>query len=244
MLIRCLRGLGDAVYTYPVVKHFATLQPITVVTPYPLIFDKLRNVTTTSSSSLLPDLRPSYTRARSSNQGQYADMLDSINLKGLPFTFDWPHGFTEDFLKSQLFNDFMSKLNDSRKKLAILKEPSTAHMHKHSLNFAAAPDVGEIQNYLDDNRHHYFFVSVGQKEVFTQRRLQGINFDMNDKISVQDLITLCSMAQVIITQVGHLVPISQALRIPVKVFYPANPDKTFRHFSKIKLEIEGVLNLI
>jgi len=234
--IKTMLGLGDAVYTFPIVQYYVESGfNVSVITRYPIVFNSLK-CTAVQTSQKTIDIRPRYNH-RNSGVSQYKGLLNSVNLPSLPFIFRWDMGFTDDF-KNTYFELLLSGLNESRKKLCVVKEPCTAHMHKKQKDFSVSPGVPEIQGWLDSHREEYFFVSVGKDEVF-KTRLNHINIDLNNKTTVQDLITLCSISQCIITQVGHLVPLAQGLSIPLKIFYPENPvDSRIKAINKQKMEIE------
>lgn len=220
MVIRCMRGLGDAVYTYPIVKYYEKQNPI-VITNYPVVFSSL-NVRTTTNYGLSAILKPKYSNLRKSPYSQYKDLLRSVNLNNIPFTFEWNLGFTEEF-KVKHFETIMNDWTASHKNLCIIKEPSYAHMEKTKNNgTAVSPNPMEMQKWVDT--HDMYYISVGREERFTAR-LKNIDYDLVDKTSVQDLITLIQLSSMVATQVGHLVPIAQGLSKALKVFYPTDPGK-------------------
>ncbi len=229
-------GLGDAVYSYPIVKNYVDDFNVVVKTNFPIVFDSLPVECTAYKDARKHDIFPEYTSNRSAEKSQYGVMLESIGLPWIPFEFDWQLGFTEEFRFYHL-ERFTEKLNKSRKQLCIVKEPCAAHVHKVTKNFSMTPNIEEYQQWIIDNHEEYFFVSVGHDEIF-KKKMQGIGHRLNDKTSVQDLITLCSMASLIVTQVGHLVPIAQGLGKPVKIFYPDNiTDRRYQHINQKTMEI-------
>jgi len=233
VVIKCLKGLGDAVYTFPIVSHFCKKTDVKVITPYPIIFDSLHVDTTTDYSEAF-DMHPRYTANRNTTNWQYVDMLNSVNLPMLPFDLIWGLGFTDEF-KSKFLSDIMIEITVHRKKICVIKEPCAAHMHKKRNDFSMAPRRAVMQDWIKANQQ-YCFVSVGHNELF-KSRLSGIDFDLTDNTTVQDLISLCSIADIISTQVGHLVPIAQGLSKNIKVFYPEKiTDGRMKHISPNKIE--------
>lgn len=234
MVIKALKGIGDAVYTFPIIKHYCDIEAVTVITPYPIVFDAL-NVKTTIDYSVKADLHPEYTSRRASRKNQYEDMLESIGLSSLPFEFKWELGFTDEF-KSKYLVDIIMAMSAGKKRLCVIKEPCAAHMHKRARDFSVAPRRQEMQSWIDANKG-FVFVSVGQDEEY-RSRMEGIDFDFTNKTSVQDLISLCSIADIVATQIGHLIPIAQGLRKPLVIFYPENiTDKRLRHLGPHKVEM-------
>lgn len=241
MIIRTHLGLGDAVYCFPIVKYFVDKgKKITVATNYPIVFNALG--VRTGLINLKPDIFPKYTGRRCASS-QYQTMLDSVGLPFIPFRFDWHLGFTDRFKDCCLY-EFTSAFNYSRKTLCIIKEPCTAHMHKGAADYSLTPCVDQMQAWVDKFKDRFFYVSIGSEEV-SRGRLENIDYNLIDKTSVQDLITLCQMSAAIVTQVGHLVPIAQGFNKPLKLFYPEKiVDRRFRHLTKETLEICGVKNQI
>lgn len=243
IVIKTMLGLGDAFYFYPIVKCYIEqgFRP-TVVTRHPIIFNSL-DCNAVLQTNKPVNLRPSYNSRRTSEHSQYKDILMSANLPDLPFEFKWGLGFTKEFIENKI-ESFMAAYVASKKRLCIIKEPCASHMHKRERDFSIVPDVDELQKYVNDNKDDYFFVSVGQDEIF-YKRLENIDYDLNNQLEIQDLISLCSISHLIVTQIGHLVPISQALNIPLKVFYPKNPtDRRIQLLNRKKIEILGAGNLV
>ena len=224
-------GLGDAVYCYPIVEYYSRRHHVNVSTCYPQVFSCLDVRTLPPAFPSKHSLRPRYQDKRHSPQSQYQDMLDSLELPFIPFRFE-AISLPED-LQQQL---------PVGKRICLVKEPCAAHMHKRTGDFSLAPSVSEMQSWIDSN--DYFYISVGYQETF-KSRLNGIDLDLNDKLSVSGLLALCSHANAIITQVGHLVPIAQGLNVPLKIFYPETiTDPRLRHLGPHKMKISGVHNEI
>lgn len=242
LVVRTHQGLGDAVYAYPIVKHLRSgYEKVKVKTNFPIVFSGLDVETVPLSDRSTPDLFPKYTNRRGNGLGQFQAMLDSISMPAIPFVFDWSLGFSDEFRSKHLL-DFVEALRISKKPMCIVKEPCLAHMHKPNNDSSIVPNLAEMQVWVNVNRTKYFFVSVGQGEVF-KNRLVHMNYDLNDKTTVQDLITLCSMAGGIATQVGHLVPIAQGLNKPLRMFWPAQiTDARLKGLSPENLKIDGVDN--
>lgn len=230
MKIRTLSGLGDAVYGYPIAKHLARKGPVTVSTKYPEVFSALKNVQTTDDRSNC-DLVLRYTRVP--GKTQWEEICKATGFE-VPFVFDWP----------KTLKDFDLPQIPQGKKLCIIKEPCVAHMHKSAKNYSMSPRVDEMQAWVNQNSKRFFFVSVGQDEQF-KARLKGIDIDLTNKLTVPQLLTLCANAGAIVTQIGHLVPIAQGLRIPLKIFEPEKiTDPRLLSYSAAKVRIAGINNEI
>lgn len=233
-------GIGDCVYAYPIIKLYTLTREVKVITPFPEIFASLEIETLTDMNQHF-DVKPCYTQSRSSKKGQYEDMLDSVKLPFIPFVFGWNSGFSDEFRSKHLKN-IVARLSMEGKGICIVKEPCLANMHQKNGDTSVAPDIEEMQAWIDENKKRFVYISVGKGEIFTDR-LQGIDIDLNDQLSIPDLITLCGMAQGIATQVGHLVPIAQGLNRPLKIFYPKQiKDHRLKNIGPHKMFIPGVCN--
>jgi hypothetical protein len=238
--VKTMLGIGDCVYAYPIIKHYTTTRTVKVLTPYPEIFSSLEIETSTDLNQHF-DVKPCYTQSRSSKKGQYEDMLDSVKLQFIPFVFGWDSGFSDEF-RSKHLKEIVARLSMEGKGICIVKEPCLANMHQKNGDTSVVPDIEEMQSWINENKKRFVYISVGKGEIFTHR-LQGIDMDLNDQLSISDLVTLCGMAQGIATQVGHLVPIAQGLNRPLKIFYPKHiKDHRLKNIGPHKMFIPGVCN--
>lgn len=203
--IRTPLGLGDAVYTFPIVKHFAQTEKVIVCTQYPDVFKSLGIETTAEKTNQDLCLRYQF-RAE---KDYYTQMCDLAGVHP-EFKLDWPYRESDDC---------PSFIHDAFQPVCVIKEPVCGHMHKGSKNFSMAPNVERMQNFVNKNNGILHFVSVGEDEVF-KARLSRINTDLNNRLSVHDLISIVTYSSVVVTQIGHLVPLAQALGKPLKIFEP------------------------
>lgn len=239
-IVKTMLGIGDCVYAYPIIKHFTQTREVKILTPYPEIFQSLEVECSTDLNQHF-DSMPSYIQGRHSKKSQYEDMLDSVKLPFIPFMFGWNSGFSDEFRRKYL-KEIVARLSMDGKGICIVKEPCLANMHQKNGDTSIVPDLQEFQDWIDKNSNRFMYISVGKGETFIHR-LQGIDMDLNDQISIPDLVTLCGMAQGIATQVGHLVPIAQGLNRPLKIFYPKQiKDHRLRNLGPHKMKIPGVFN--
>lgn len=217
--IRTHLGLGDAVYSYPVVKHLLkNYKNITVLTKYPVIFKELPVKCADISGEY--DLFLRYTDKRHKKTTQFQDICASAGItEKIPFRLDWKVDFSSEFI--DLYGD---RLMQNGKKVCVIKEPCAAHMDKRSGSFRMAPISAKVQEFINKNRNQYFFVSVGQSDKYKQR-LNGIDLDLNDKLSLSDFITLVNHCEAVATQIGHLVPLAQAFGKKLTIFEPATKTR-------------------
>ena len=251
-VVKTMLGLGDAIYAHPIVKRLAELNDhVKVITKYPIVFQGLRDITAVQSASTSINVRLRYKHPNAIPQ--YTDMLKCVpQVSHVPFKFNWPFNFTAKAVEDWA-PDLLIKFHSSEKKLCVIKEPCANHVHKNmhyhrdhkKLLFSMAPNVNEVQQWVDDNRDKYFFVAVGDSELHKLPTINGIDFDLLDRTSIHDFLCICAMADAIATQVGHLVPIAQSMGKPLKIFWPENViDHRFKSDWKVKTHIEGFDNYL
>ena len=228
-----LSGLGDAVYAFPVVEAAAKIAPVNVSTQYPEVFLHLNNVTCTTGT-LSNETRLAYNRH---GVAPYWDEVRrAAGLSDLSFYFQYPLSPV-----SPLVGAIIGAAAESGKKLCILAEPRAAHMHKAQCVLSMAPGIAETVEWVTANRQRFFFVAVGQHEVFKTRL--PADFDAVDKLTVTEYLQLCAHADAFATQIGHLVPIAQGLRKPLKIFPPEkNNDPRTARVTVERVRIKGIDN--
>jgi len=197
-----LSGLGDAVYAYPVIKHFSNLGPVKVHTKYPEVFKGLGNV---EFSDTTCGVRLAYRRAPGENF--YAAICQAA---GVSPVFSWGEHYTPETLPTV-----------NGKPICIVKEPCTADMHRRSHDFSMAPWPEVMQAFISRNKDLFYFVSVGNVGDVYRARLTGID-ERAEGLSVSKYLTLCASASAFVSQICHLVPIAQGLGRRLYLFPPAN----------------------
>jgi hypothetical protein len=220
---RTLSGLGDAVYSAPIVTYFAKAERVHVSTHYPEVFQHIENVEVNKDSAPTPT-RLRY--SRNAGHNQYGDYCRAAGLYMLPFSLPWRTSADIEFL----FPKHVTAKAGGRK-VCLIKEPSSAHMHRNRGDFAFAPNPMVMQRWMLDNRAEFFFISVEHDTNTIKSRLVGIDARIQ-ALSVTDYISLCSVVDHIASQVSHLVPLAQALGKPLTMFMPEKPfDGLFKNMT-------------
>ncbi len=197
MKIQIQKGLGDALYNYPIIKGLAKQNEIELETQYPELFAHLPNVKASK------------------------DELKGVDLKLRFYVMQRP-AYDQLCLKAGVAPEFdLTDLLGSwsvipPRAICVVKEPCASGYVKEKGEMKHAADHKEMQTWIEKNRDKYYFISVGQNEKYTERL--KVDLDLTDKLSVFELISLCSNASAIITQVGHLIPLACAFNVPLKVF--------------------------
>lgn len=209
MKITTPSGLGDAVLCYPIVKELAKREKVFLYTKYPEVFRNLDVEFLTEKQGT--KLR--YTRQPGTNY--YEDLCACAGIKPPEFVLDsiFPAGFP-----SAAFG----------KPICLIHEPSTAHMHRRQRDFSLAPDPQKMQMFIDENKDRYFFVVVEWEDVYKER-LKGIDRKLSG-LSVSDYLALCFLSTCIASQIGHLIPIGQAIGKRTVLFTPEKITSPFVRF--------------
>lgn len=217
-----LSGLGDAVYAFPIVSHLAKFSDVMVSTQYPEVFADIPNVVATGDK-LPGSICLRYSRQPGSNYWQ--DVKSCVGPLSIGVEFE--------FTYSQTCDRFDLPKN---RHVCLIKEPSTAHMHRDRNDFQITPDADRMQNFILENKHRFYFVSVEHETNNIHKRLIGID-ERFSRLTTHEYLALCVRADAIASQICHLVPIAQGLRKELHVFAPRGPLTGFLR----NLTVEQVL---
>lgn len=211
---RTLSGLGDAVFAAPIVAHFAKSQPVKVATNYPDVFHFIENVNTIPMDAAPSDaVRLRYMPRPGHNY--YEDYCKAAGVPMLPFELPWKE---EAPKLSEIFKTY--------RKVCLIKEPSTAHMHRNRNDFSITPDHRVIQRWMLENRHRFYYIALEHETNTIKNRLIGIDYKPFSQHPVDSYINLISRVDHIATQIGHLAPLAQAFGKPLTLFKPEQENRS------------------
>jgi len=203
------------VFAAPIVAHFAKSQPVKVATNYPDVFAFIENVSTIPMDAAPSDaVRLRYMPRPGHNY--YADYCKAAGVPMLPFFLPWQ---TVLYPLSEIFK------TDGRK-VCLIKEPSTAHMHRARNDFSITPDHRVIQRWMLDNRDRFYFIAIEHDTNTIKNRLVGIDYKFSSQHPVASYINLISRVDHIATQIGHLAPLAQAFGKPLTIFKPEQENRS------------------
>lgn len=229
-VIRNMEGLGDNIYSRPVVKHLAACEgSVYVVTPWPQLFADIpgalpvppENVHYRTQRANMDRQRPDAWhlpagRFREVNIGYSLDdptLLESVMRHG---------GVPSDKVDFGLMPD--AAWTDPRiaalpRPLGVVHPPSVrAEWTNHSRN----PQPEYIQS-LITSRPDVHWVSVGWNAPgveWYEQDMEGIStrFD-HGELPLESLIALVARADIVVTAPGYLLPLAAALQTPVFVVF-------------------------
>ena len=239
-IIQIPRGLGDAFYCYPIIRHLLQSKFVGLVTCYPDLFKNLYgnkgHYIYTNYERFKDAKTLKYTDRRSFKTTIFEDLLISAGIKErIPFKIIWQKTFTDIFLRARAFK-IIAQAIEANKNICIVKKPAQAHMHKHREAYknklSVSPNVSEMQKEIWNRKDTTFFIGVGQNETYVEK-LVGLDLDLSDQLDLSDYITLVKISDLVMTQVGHLIPIAQAFSKKLLIFYPKDPQFFYLRPEKI-----------
>jgi len=193
-------GFGDAIYMYPIVKHFIEGgDNVTVLTRHPYVFENL-------DCDIAPiddgyDIDCNYIRRKGDpNTNQFQDMCIEAGIKRqIPLKLDYPRTF-----------------NNTTKRICLVQRPYYP-MNEERLRTELMPDYTIMQRLIHDHPD-LFFVEVGQSSAYGFK-FSGIGLDMVDKTDYKGLLDLYSMADIVLSQIGYSVALAEALDTRIFVLF-------------------------
>ncbi len=205
ILVSGASGLGDSVYLYAIAKYLIYHQgepEVVVRTKWPTLFKPLP-VKTVNLSITPENVKGQYRviqcryweRKGNQETSQWQDslILANLNEADVPFEFD-----------SINTGKFEIKLKD--KKLCLIKNPYVSFKESSELSW----DINILRRIIKEFKNEYFFVLVGHGNSEQKVEIEGIDLDLINQTSVQDLSFLVKQSDMIITRTGHLVPMAEA----------------------------------
>lgn len=228
MNVATFSGLGDAVYAYPVIKELTRTEPVTVWTKYPDVFTGLSGV---SFSAEKAGAVLGYSRGPERNF--YADIVAAAGIAAPEFAAEFA-----------ILDRHREWARAKGKPVCIIKEPHATDMHKKARDFSLAPSVKAMQGFIDRQREAFYFVAVDGPDDVYRERLDGIGERLSG-LNVREYLSLCSVVSAFASQIGHLVPIAQALGKRLFLFEPEkNTAQNTRHVRASSVIVKGKENLV
>lgn len=205
--IRGCSGLGDQFYTRMVAKHYAQIeQNVIVETQYPQVFADLHGVKTTEERILDPGIYCTYVPFKiDRNTTQYQDVLRAAQINEFqPLEFgarlDMPIGIKRRIEESKT-------LHGGGKcgwPVCVVADIYTASgiRNKETLR----PNIETYSKIVDSINELYFTVLVGIGE----RIIKNTDCSLKGATSVDEIMGLVCNCDLVMTQVGALLPMGEA----------------------------------
>lgn len=194
-------GLGDAIYSYPIVKYYKNNNPdkkIIVLTKYKEVFEILNNINFSEDRSNF-DIDCTYLdRKQIQETNQFEDILINSNSpKNLNFEID---------IKIKKINLKTSK------KILLLRNPYLGmELRKTSI---LTPNLNEIVNLIDKLKKKYYIILLKHEKDGTNIFYKNFDY-LLEKTSINQLMNLVFQSDFIISQNGHMLALAESLNTKI-----------------------------
>jgi hypothetical protein len=187
--VRGASGLGDAVYLYPIVKHFSKAEDLIIYNNFPQLFKGLGEVKP-YTRNVTPHIDCGYPKRSKLPGTIFESMLACAKIKTeLKIDYD--------------VSDANVLLPDNYIVVSNLYLPMNSQR-----SACMKPNEQWFKSIVKELSKQYKIVVVGNNEY----QYKGESYiDMTNKTSPIDLLHLVSNAELVFTQCGFLVPMAQAL---------------------------------
>ncbi len=232
LAIKGASGVGDSVYGYPIANYYSKdYDKIYYMSNYPELFEGIKNVECHRHTKLnyisLPeaesarkkhiDIRFSYApRKHIPGTSQFEDSCISAGIQSrVELKIPWTVRNTA----------LTRRVRESAKgrKVCIVAAPYQPFGRDDKWGDEIKIDPESIQRIMDDLREQFLFVLTGNK--YCLYRPTCTEYDLIDQTSVTDLMDIISTADCCLSQIGNLLPMSEALeKKSVIIFSHKIPD--------------------
>lgn len=203
--IRGASGLGDAVYMYPIVRHYANLgEQLEVCTRWPDVFRNLPVKIADFSRQNINILAHYARRKGNRDTNQFQDCCIVAGIKEeIPFTLDW----------KPKNSGLIAKTKESGKPALLVQMPRAPMGRKDGFGASLLPKCGVIQSMIDELKERAYIVQVGGGKCLHE--FKGIDLDMANKTSVTDLIDLHHSADAMLGYPSNIIALAEAFDKPL-----------------------------
>lgn len=200
MRIRGARGLGDAVYVYPIAKHFIDKGvKVEVMTRYPEIYNTLDCECIDRYIGPKPDIDCRYgPRYPNQETNMWEDTLIQAGLQNenieLKIAYDW----------SEVFKF------PTQKKICLIKTPCYAQGKDNGMTACLLPKLEVFQKIIDEFKDQCYFVMAGLKNTL-EFEFKGIDEDLSHIDKIPRLVALVDQSDIVLTPSSHFVSFAEGL---------------------------------
>ena len=220
--IRCMYGIGDALYTRPFLKYFAKKHSIYLDTALPEVFEDL------PIKTVKPARMPLRTQGKNVEKAKYhmqeapnmpkqhihygpnlqtSNIIDIIK-SGFEACFD--EKMPTEEIKMEL--DFIKPIKESTKRPIAVVKPVTERKEWH--NKARSPIPEYIETISEKLMEKYYVISLADlkegEEWLCQKRTYANKRYHKGEVSILEMISICAGADLVVGGVGNTVPIAMS----------------------------------
>ncbi len=208
-------GLGDSIYGFPIIKHYAKkYDQVYCMSNYPELFSTLENVSVHKHVKLnyikmhdgtkQPiDIRYTYTpRKYTAGTSQFTDALISAGIKE-DIKLEIPWGLSASRLALDVWDKAKGKL------VCVMAAPYEPFGRDDEWGKILRIQPTIMQDIVNSFNDKVFFILVGNTYVLHD--IKNVGIDLVGKTTVSELLDLVTPSDFGISQIGNLLPICEAL---------------------------------
>jgi ADP-heptose:LPS heptosyltransferase len=236
-------GLGDAIYAYPIVKYFASkYDDVYFMSDFPELFEDIPNVKCSKHLKInyiaIPneesirkrpiDVKFTYgPRKHIPGTSQYQDMCifakkSYKDIPDLPLKIDW------EIHNAELINTV--KLVAKGRKICVVAAPYQPFGREDKWGDEIKIQPESIQYIIDDLKQlGYLCIAIGNKFCLYEPMVE---YNLINQTSLTDLMDLMFICDLAVTQIGNLLPISEALNKKNITIFSSNIPNCTHSFLK------------
>jgi len=200
MIIRGARGLGDALFLYPIIEYYINKgENVTVKTNYPEIFKELNCKTVPLITAGTTDIVARYAERFENPETNMLE--DTAILADMPLP-------VELSVKYKCKRKFKFNTN---KKICVIRQPDyPMNAKRPESTLVLVPKIEIIQEIINKFKDECYFVLAGSGHGL-KPELTGIDEDLTDISVIQELLELVNSSDIVLTQMGYMLPMAEAL---------------------------------
>lgn len=207
MKLRGARGLGDAVYMYPIAKYLARNDKrVQIMTKYPVVYDVLtrnnQNIICIDRFAGEFDINCRYGDRypiQSTNMWQdaliTAGLIDKIDEIPFEFEYRWSDPF---------------KFPTS-KKICLIKTPCFPHGKVDGSSVICLPDLKIWQRIINEFKDQCYFVMSGLPNGLEYKNYTGLDEDLSHIDIIPRLMSLVDQSDIVLAPSSHFASFAEGL---------------------------------
>jgi hypothetical protein len=223
MIIRGASGFGDALYLYPIIKHYINKgKKVIVKTNFPEIYENLNCECIPYDIRQPEDIYCNYcSRKRNQETSQFEDMYILAGIK--------------EKIDFEIDTNYECSLVGINKSICIIQKPYFP-MNELQKRYDLMPDYNIIQRLINDYKDKFFFIQVGKTGQYEDEliKFSNVDLDYTDRTDIKMLLGLINISDIFITSIGWGIAAAEALNKKVFVlFAQSGLNSSNKFFSSI-----------
>jgi len=212
--IKCASGFGDAIYMYPVAKHFIEQgeKDITLMTNYSDIFKALP-VKTIHHTKDWATHKISYCGNKyKAGTSQFQDVCLAAGVPtDLEFKVDW------SLRNKDLIENIRKMATRKGRRILVVAGPDKPFGRDDEFGIELTIDFKRYDDLLSRIHQDWYIVQICKQQPI--HKLKYLDVNLMGKTTPSDVMDLISIADRTMGQVGHILPISECLGTPGLIWF-------------------------